>query len=46
MIAFTWFSVNMGSGQVVYSDSDEDKWRPVAQESIGQVLSKHACGKE
>jgi hypothetical protein len=36
----------MGNGQVVHSDSDEDKWIPVAQESIGQVLWKHACDKE
>jgi hypothetical protein len=46
MLAFTWFSGNMGSGQVVHSDSDEDKWIPVAPESIGQLLWKRACGKE
>ena len=46
ILAFTWFSGNMGSGQVVHSDSDEDKWIPVAPESIGQLLWKRACGKE
>jgi hypothetical protein len=46
LLSFTWFSGNMGSGQVVHSDPDEDKWIPVAPESIGQLLWKRACGKE
>jgi hypothetical protein len=36
----------MGSGQVVHSDSDEDKWKPVAPESVAEALRKIGCGKE
>jgi surface-adhesin protein E len=46
MLAFTWFSGNMGGGQVVHSDSDEDKWKPVAPDSVAEALWKIACGKE
>jgi hypothetical protein len=46
MLAFTWFSGNMGSGQVVHSDSDEDKWKPVAPDSVAEALRKIGCGKE
>jgi hypothetical protein len=46
MLAFTWFSGNMGSGQVVHSDSDEDKWKPVAPDSVAESLWKIACDKK
>jgi surface-adhesin protein E len=44
-LAFTWFSGHMGKGDVVYSDSDEDKWEPVEPGSVGKTLWKFACGK-
>lgn len=46
MLAFTWFSGNMGSGQAVHSDSDEDKWKPVARDSVAEALWKIACDKK
>lgn len=46
MLASTWFSGNMKSGQVVHSDSDEDEWKPVAPGSIAQAMLDIACGKE
>ena len=46
MLAVTWFSGNMGNGKVVWSNSDEQKWEPVAPESIDQAMWKRACGKE
>jgi hypothetical protein len=46
MLAFTWFSGNMGSGQVVHSDSDEDKWKPVAPDSVAEALWKIACARK
>jgi surface-adhesin protein E len=45
-LALTEFSGNMGKGEVVFISSDEQKWEPVAPESIGRVLWKAACGKE
>jgi hypothetical protein len=46
MLAFTEFSGNMGKGDVVFSNSDEQKWKPVAPGSVGQTLWKAACAKE
>ena len=46
MLAFTWFSGNMGSGQALHSDSDEDKWKPVAPDSVAEALWKIACDKK
>ena len=46
MLAYTWFSGNMGSGQVVHSDSDEDKWKPVVPDSVAEALWKIACDKK
>ena len=46
MLASTWFSGNMKSGQVIHSDSDEDEWKPIASGSTAQGLLKVACGKE
>ena len=45
-LATTEFSGNMGNGNVVWTDSDEGKWSPVAPESIGKALWKFACGKK
>jgi hypothetical protein len=46
VLALTEFSGNMGSGTVVYSNSEVGKWQPVAPSSIGQLLWKFACGKK
>jgi surface-adhesin protein E len=46
VLALTEFSGNMGSGTVVYSNSEVGKWQPVATRSMGQLLWKFACGKQ
>jgi hypothetical protein len=46
MLAFTWFFGNMGSGKVVYANSDEGKWEPVEPESIAEAMWKVACAKK
>ena len=46
MLAYTWFSGNMGSGTVVYSTPDEQQWEPVVPRSINQTLWKVACSKK
>ena len=46
VLALTEFSGNMGSGTVVYTNSEVGKWQPVAPSSIGQLLWKFACGKK
>ena len=43
-LAVTWFSGNMGTGNGVWTNSDETKWRPVAPGSVGQGVWKFACG--
>ncbi|MGH7147056.1 MAG: surface-adhesin E family protein [Nitrospiraceae bacterium] len=42
----TWFSGNMGSGEMVHSISDETRWEPVAPGSVGQAMWKAACEKK
>ena len=46
MLAYTWFSSNMGRGRVVYKTADEQQWEPVVPRSINQTLWKVACGKQ
>lgn len=45
ILAFTWFSGNMGNGKVIYSNSDESKWRPVAPGSVAKDLSSVVCSR-
>ena len=45
-LALTAFSGQMGSGAVNYTDSDTQKWAPVAPRSIREILWKIACGKK
>ena len=45
MLAYTWFSSNMGKGRVVYRTADEQQWEPVVPRSIDRALWKVACGK-
>jgi len=44
-ITLTYFSGAMGSGTVVYSDADEQKWKPIQPQSVAQLLWKIACSK-
>jgi hypothetical protein len=46
MLAFTWFSSNMGKGRVVYRTADEQQWEPVVPRSINRALWKVACNKQ
>jgi hypothetical protein len=46
MLAFTWFSSNMGKGRVVYKTADEQQWEPVVPRSINRALWKVACSKQ
>ena len=46
MLAYTWFSGNMGSGKVVYSTPNEQQWEPVIPRSINRTLWKVACSKK
>ena len=47
LLAFTWFSGQMGNGKVVYSDSDTgDKWSPISPAgSTNEAQWEVACGK-
>jgi len=45
MLAYTWYSGKMGSGQVVYSTPDEQQWEPVVPGSINRTLWRVACSK-
>ena len=46
MLAYTWFSGNMGRGKVVYSTPDEQQWEPVIPPSINRTLWNVACSKK
>jgi hypothetical protein len=45
-LAATIFSGNIGTGKVVYTDSDEGKWAAVVPGSLGQIMWNLACGKQ
>jgi surface-adhesin protein E len=45
ILAIIHISGNMGRGNVVYSNSDEEEWEPVAPDSISRELWEVACGK-
>ena len=45
-LASTFFSGNMGSGDVVYSISKEGKWQLIEPGSLGQSEWEVACDKE
>ena len=46
VLALKEFSGNMGSGTVVYTNSEVGKWIPVMPGSIGQSVWKVACSKD
>ena len=45
-LATTFFSGNMGRGNVVYSNSTKDKWGPAPPGSVNHDLWTFACGKK
>jgi len=46
LLAFSWFSGKMGTENVVFSDSDPDKWEPIQPASVAETTWKIACGKK
>lgn len=46
LLAYTWFSSNMGRGRVVYETADVQQWEPVVPRSINHTLWKAACSKK
>ena len=44
-IAFYFYSAQMGTGEIIYSNTDSGKWKPVIPHSIAHILWKFACGK-
>ena len=46
ILALTKFSGNMGSGKVVYKDSEKRKWKPFPPGSVTHDLGKIACSKK
>ncbi len=45
LVTLIQYSDNMGRGNVIYSDSTEYIWEPVAPDTIGQRMWKFACKK-
>ena len=43
MLGYTWFSGNMGNGNVVYSTTEQLPWEPVVTRTINRSLWKVAC---
>ena len=46
MLGYTWFAGNMGSGNVVYSTTEQQPWELVVPRSINRSLWKVACNKK
>ena len=46
MLGYTWFSGNMGNGNVVYSTMEQLPWEPVVPRTINRTLWKVACEKK
>lgn len=45
-LGYTWFSGNMGNGNVVYSTPEVQQWEPVGSRTINHTLWKAACDKK
>ncbi len=43
VLAFSWYSENMGGGEVVYVDVDPGAWKHVRAKSVIEALWKVAC---
>jgi len=46
VVARKEFSGNMGSGTMVFTNSEVGKWAPVIPGSIGQAVWEVACGRQ
>ena len=46
VVARKEFSGNMGSGTMVFTNSQVGKWLPVMPDSIGRTVWEAACGKK
>ena len=46
MLGYTWFSGNMGNGNVVYSTTGQLPWELVVPRTINRTLWKVACDKK
>ena len=46
LLAYSWFSKNMGLGNIVYTDSQPTKWRPITPKNAVDILWESACGKQ
>jgi hypothetical protein len=46
VVARKEFSGNMGSGTMIFTNSEVGKWIPVIPGSIGQTVWEVACGKQ
>ncbi len=42
---FSWHPGNMAQGKAIFETSDPDKWVPVRDGALNQILWKFACGK-
>ncbi len=45
VLALSFYSDNMGGGEVVHFEANPTKWGPVRARSISETLWKFACGK-
>ena len=45
MLYISWYSQNMGEGEMVGRDSEPNNWRPVSPGCIVEVHWEFACGK-
>jgi len=45
VLAYTWFSSNMGRGRVVYKTTEAQLWASIVPRSIDHTLWKVACSK-
>jgi hypothetical protein len=45
-IEYTRFSGKMGTGTVVFGESEEGRWAPITPKSMGHMLWTFACSKE
>ena len=45
-LAYTWWSGNMKSGNVVFSHSGEGNWIPIGPGTVGHTLWSFACRKK
>lgn len=45
VLAYTWFSSNMGRGRVVYKTTEAQLWASIIPRSIDHTLWKVACSK-